>query len=290
MSVLHAPAVGGARFLQRDCKNVWSREVMSLIGGSGPTSGEQTSQTQILIVEDDLVVSGLMRDAFEREGFVVSEVRNGRELHERLSQQPISLVTLDLGLPNEDGLELARQIRATSDVPIIIVTGKSRKISTVVGLEVGADDYVVKPFDLDELIARIRAILRRSRRTASPSQPEAPTVKASPPASVVVFDGWRFDMAGHRLWAPMGEAVDLTSAETELLKIFMRQPRTALTRAAIAEALRGEGDTSSERSIDVLVGRLRRKLEKHAKGTDIIKTLRGEGYLLAAEVQSEPGR
>ena len=263
---------------------------MSLTGDSGPPSGERGGQTQILIVEDDLVVSGLMRDAFEREGFAVFEARNGGELRRHLSEQPISLVTLDLGLPNEDGLELARQIRATSDVPIIIVTGKARKISTIVGLEVGADDYVVKPFDLDELIARIRAILRRTRRMVSPSPPDTLSASTSPAVSVVVFDGWRFDMAGHRLWAPKGEAVDLTSAETELLKIFMRQPRTALTRTAIAEALRGEGDKSSERSIDVLVGRLRRKLEKHAEGSDIIKTLRGEGYLLAAEVQPEPGR
>jgi two-component system, OmpR family, response regulator len=237
---------------------------------------------RIVIVEDDAVISDLMREAFEGAGFVVSEVTSGFELKAQLAKRDVSLVTLDLGLPGEDGIDLAREIRAAYDVPIIIVTGRAKPVNRIVGLEVGADDYLVKPFDLDELVARARAVLRRSRRMSFDAAHHAPpALVASVNEDIVMFDNWRFDIAGHRLWRPSGDLVNLTSAEFELLAIFVRSPRTPLTRAEIAFQLNGDDDTSTERSIDVIVGRLRRKLEQHSEGVEFIKTLRGAGYLFS---------
>lgn len=237
--------------------------------------------THIVVVEDDPAVSELLREALQLEGFGVTTASNGRELKAILASQPVHLITLDLGLPDEDGIELAREIYAHHDTPIIIVTGKSNKVSRIVGLEIGADDYIVKPFDLDELVARVRAVLRRARRNSATQSP------SKAPEGLVMFDRWRYDISGRRLQDPNGEYVDLTSSELELLTIFVRSPRTVLARAAIAEELRGdEAEATAERSIDVLVGRLRRKLERHAEGQEIIKTVRGEGYIFSAEVQS----
>jgi DNA-binding response OmpR family regulator len=240
-------------------------------------------QTRILIVEDDPVLAELLKETFQDSGFAVSIARNGDELRNRLASETIGLITLDLGLPGEDGLELAREIRAGNDVPIIIISGKSKKISRIVGLEVGADDYVVKPFDQDEIVARVRAVLRRTRRAAAPAH--LPESNHGAPGNVVEFERWRFDYAGHRLWSPSGDVVDLTAGEIELLAVFVRFPRTPLTRADIASHLRGDSDSASERSIDVIVGRLRRKLEKCDDRVELIKTLRGAGYLFCPEVQ-----
>ena len=241
--------------------------------GAGPA-------TRIAIVEDDKVISDQMREAFEEAGFAVSEVRSGDELKVLLAGGGVNLVTLDLDLGhgNDDGIDLAREIRKVSDVPIIVVTGSRRKLHRILSLELGADDVIAKPFDFDELIARVRAILRRVRRAQMPSEAR----------DILRFEGWRFDVAGHRVWAPSGKPVEgLTGAECELLAIFANHARVPMTRQEIRRQLRGEGDTADERSIDVIVGRLRRKLEPHAEGVDLIKTLRGEGYLFCVEVQPE---
>jgi DNA-binding response OmpR family regulator len=239
----------------------------------------QVAATHVAIVEDDETVLDVLRIAFEDAGFRVSLARNGAELKAIIAAGAVHLISLDLGLPNEDGIDLARDICARHDIPLIIVTGRTKKISKIVGLEVGADDYIVKPFDLDELIARARAILRRSRR-AVPAIPDC----ANAGAACVTFDRWRYDIRGYRLWTPASEVVELTSSELDLLTIFVRHPRTPLSRARIAEKLRGSADAAAERSIDVLVGRLRRKLERYAEGQELIRTVRGEGYLFASEV------
>lgn len=249
----------------------------------GIASNAPPAATRIAIVEDDPVISALMREAFDNAGFAASEVRSGLELRALMGAGGIDLVTLDLGLPGDDGIDLARDIRHRHDVPIIIVSAQGRPISKVVALEVGADDYVVKPFDFDELIARVRAVLRRVRRGELGGFAEPVPVAVG----VLSFDGWRFDVAGHRVWAPSGATVELTAAECELLAIFAGSPRIVLSRIEIARQLRGDDDSASERSIDVIVGRLRRKLEAHAAGVELIKTLRGSGYLFCVAVRPE---
>lgn len=242
--------------------------------------------THILIVEDDVVTSNLLEVAFRESGFIASVARNGGELRKQLACEQVDLITLDLGLPDDDGIELAKEIRAQNDVPIIIISGRTKKIAKIIGLEVGADDYVVKPFDLDELVARVRALLRRSRKPAvAPAVGGHNTPAGQSPGDAIEFERWRFDHVGHRLWTPAGKLVALTAGEIELLAIFVRHPRTPLSRAVIATQLRGEDDTASRRSIDVLVGRLRRKLEKSDNSVELIKTLRGEGYLFCPEVR-----
>ena len=256
----------------------WGRDTMHL---SAKSSDPQPAAAvaHIVIVEDDLVIAGLMQDAMEAEGFRVSIVGGGAELRSLLATDTISLITLDLGLPAEDGIDLAREICSRFDIPLIIVSGKSKTVTKVVGLEVGADDYIVKPFELEELIARVRAILRRARRGSGGAAP----VAISGDATAYSFEGWLHDIKGYRLRAPDGRTVDLTSSELDLLTVFVRNARTTLTREMIALALKGveDKDPAAERSIDVLVGRLRRKLEKYRGGSDLIRTVRGEGYLFS---------
>ena len=252
---------------------------------SGGSTAGAGPATRIAIVEDDTVISDQMREAFEEAGFAVSEVRSGDELKVLLAGGGVHMVTLDLdlGQGNDDGIDLARDIRRNSDVPFIVVTGSRKKLHRIVSLELGADDVIAKPFDLDELIARVRAILRRVRRAASTIEPR----EAAPTGGVVRFEGWRFDVAGHRVWAPSGKPVALTGAESTLLAILVGSARVRLARQEIRSKLRGADDTADERAIDVIIGRLRRKLEPHAEGIELIKTLRGEGYLFCVEVQPE---
>jgi DNA-binding response OmpR family regulator len=236
------------------------------------------SASHILIVEDDPKVRLLLRRCFEGEGYRVSEASCGAEALRQLSAASFDLVTLDLNLPDGDGLGFGREIRARSEVPIIMVTGKGDTIDRVVGLELGADDYITKPFHLREVLARVRAVLRR----ATP---------ASRPASGIdgerlVFEGWVLDLARRELISEAGQLCDLTTSEFDLLKTFATHAKRVLSRDQIMELLRGHDWTPVDRTIDNLVVRLRRKIEADPDNPRLIKTVRGVGYMFAADVTS----
>jgi two-component system, OmpR family, response regulator len=244
-----------------------------------PGSGSR----RILVVDDEAPVRTLLRDCLEMEGYVVEEAGTAAEAMERLAVAPVHLVTLDLGLAGEDGLELARRIRGQCNVPIVMITGKGDTIDRVVGLELGADDYIAKPFHLREVLARIRAVLRRHEAAGSSSEAAAPA--ASPAAGeVYVFEGWVLDTGRRELKAPSGESRELTTAEFNMLAMFVRRPARVLSRDAMMDLLKGHDWSPLDRSLDSLVARLRRKIEASPDQPRLIKTVRGIGYVFAVEV------
>jgi DNA-binding response OmpR family regulator len=230
---------------------------------------------RILVVDDDAKVRTLLRRCFEREGFEVAEAKDGAELRARIGEQPIGLITLDLTLGGEDGLELAREIRSKHDIPIIMITGKGDIIDRVVGLELGADDYIPKPFQLREVLARVRAVLRRYAATE-------PIAAAGERYS---FAAWLFDVTRRELATTDGAVRELTTGEFKLLEIFVRRPHRVLSRDNIMDLLKGHEWSPLDRSIDALVGRLRRKIEPDPDHPRLVKTVRGVGYVFAAEVR-----
>jgi DNA-binding response OmpR family regulator len=240
------------------------------------------SPSHILIVEDDAKVRLLLRRCFEGEGFRVSEVGSGADAIERVAAGTFDLVTLDLQLPDGDGFAVGREIRSRSAVPIIMVTGKGDTIDRVAGLELGADDYITKPFQLREVVARVRAVLRR---TASSGQR---TGGASAPCGdgTLAFEGWVLDVPKRELRLAAGAVCDLTTSEFDLLKVFATHANRALSRDQIMDLLRGHDWTPTDRSIDNLVMRLRRKIEPDPEHPRLIKSVRGVGYCFAPTVSS----
>jgi DNA-binding response OmpR family regulator len=236
----------------------------------------------ILIVEDDAKVRLLLRRCFESEGFRISEAGSGAEALDRLAAGVVDLVTLDLNLPDGDGFAVGREIRARSAVPIIMVTGKGDTIDRVVGLELGADDYITKPFQLREVVARVRAVLRR---TVSGSQAGG---GAGGPGRdhTLCFEGWVLDLPKRELRSAAGAVCELTTSEFDLLKVFATHPNRTLSRDQIMDLLRGHDWTPTDRSIDNLVMRLRRKIEPDAERPRLIKSVRGVGYCFTAAVGS----
>lgn len=228
----------------------------------------------ILVVDDDPKVRTLLRRCFEGEGFVVSEAKDGAELRTQLACNPITLITLDLGLGAENGFDLAREIRKDRSVPIIMLTGKGDTIDRVIGLELGADDYLAKPFELRELVARVRAVLRRS------------AVAERGPASAQrhLFEGWVFDLNRRSLARETGESQELTTSEFNLLEAFVKRPNRVLSRDQIMDLLKGQDWSPVDRSIDNLIARLRRKIEQDPNHPRLIKTVRGVGYIFVAAI------
>jgi two-component system, OmpR family, response regulator len=231
----------------------------------------------ILVVDDEPEIRMLLRKCFEREGFQVTEACNGAELRARIEQGPVSLITLDLTLGGDDGLELAREVRARCNVPIVMITGKGDTIDRVVGLELGADDYITKPFQLREVLARVRAVLRRY---GAGEAPVAPTPSAH---ERYAFDGMVLDIARRDLARHGGELQELTTAEFNLLEIFVKRPHRVLSRDNIMDLLKGHDWSPLDRSIDALVGRLRKKIEADPDHPRLIKTVRGIGYAFTAD-------
>ena len=238
--------------------------------------------TNILIVDDDREISTLVSEFLTPYGFHVTAVGDGRALREVLTQQSFDLVLLDLMLPGEDGLSLCRHLRATTSLPIIMLTAMGSETDRVVGLEMGADDYVAKPFSARELLARIKAVLRRGVPRSDGGDHGTATVQAG--KEMLEFSGWHLDTGKRQLISPDGVLVELTSGEFDLLYAFCTNPERVLTRDQLLDLARGRVSGPFDRTIDVQVGRLRRKLEIDPKKPEILKTVRGGGYMLATEV------
>lgn len=211
----------------------------------------------------------------------VSEASQGSECADILAQEPIDLVTLDLNLGGEDGLRIARNLRSRRNVPIVMITGKADPIDRIVGLELGADDYIVKPFHMREVVARVRAVLRRYR----PDNGAGDVCEPVSDRPRYEFDGWRCDIARREVRAPDGQIVDLTTAEFNLLTILLERPGRVLSRDEIMDLLKGHDWSPIDRSIDALVARLRKKIEPQAERPMLIKTVRGVGYAFSSSVK-----
>ncbi|MBO9514547.1 MAG: winged helix-turn-helix domain-containing protein [Variovorax sp.] len=218
------------------------------------------------------------------QGYRVSTLHSGQELMALMVRDAPALLLLDLGLPGEDGFAIARSVREHWNCGLIIVTGRGDAIDKVVGLEVGADDYVTKPFDLRELLARIKAVLRRMT-PASPISPPSATPAPTPGGQVLRFAQWELDLASRRLLDPSGIETSLTTGEFELLSVLANHPNRVLTRDFLLESTRGREAGPFDRTVDVQIGRLRRKLEADPANPQIIKSVRGAGYILVAKVE-----
>lgn len=246
----------------------------------GASSYKMPSMTEhlatILIVEDDPEISRLVADFMRREGFEVACVEDGKAMDATMQRLRPDLVILDLMLPGEDGLSICRRLRADDSIPILMLTAKSDEVDRVVGLEMGADDYLAKPFGPRELLARVRAILRRANGTT-----------AKPVARRFAFDCFVIDLDARCieiLEAPAA-TIQLTSAEFDLLGCFVQRPRRVLTRDQILDWTRGRSAEPFDRTVDMLISRLRKKLDNASPGSNLITTVRNGGYLFTATVK-----
>lgn len=230
----------------------------------------------VLVVEDDDGTRMLLTRILRESGYRVTGCRNGIEMWQLLPEAGVDLVLLDVMLPGGSGLDLCRALRARSTVPIIMVSARTDEADRVLGLELGADDYVAKPFGRPELLARVRAVLRRATLRQAPDAARA---------EVLAFSGWRLDLRRRALADPEQVSVDLSGAEFDLLLVFLEHPGRVLSREQLLELSRGRLGSSSDRSVDVLVSRLRRKLEPPEGARHVIKTVRGAGYMLASKVE-----
>ncbi len=215
----------------------------------------------------------------EQEAYEVLEAANGTEMMAALKAQPVDLITLDLSMGKENGLELMRQVRAHNPVPVLLVTAKGSEIDRIVGLELGADDYIVKPFNLREVLARIRAVLRRVE--PSPSPPADLAADASD--GVIGFSGWTLDTRARELRNARRQPVALTTAEFDLLEVMARRPARVLTREGLIDLTKGPDSAPFDRAIDTLIGRLRKKIEPDCERPVLIKTVRGVGYIFCPQ-------
>ncbi len=235
-------------------------------------------QQIILIVEDDPKIRSLLRNVMEGEGFAVLEAQTASEVAELLDSKPVALITLDIHLGHDNGLDLARDIRKKSTVPIIMVTGQDDVIDRVVGLEIGADDYITKPFHIREVVARVRSVLRRSSMDES--------VERTPTdGETLTFDGMCACPGRMELMNRSGEDCGLTSGDFKLLKIFLDRPKRVLSRDQLMDLIGGIKHAPLDRTIDNQVARLRKKIERNPSEPKLIKTVRGVGYMFVGDVR-----
>ena len=234
----------------------------------------------VLIVDDDPEIRRLLVDYLARNGFEAIAARDGREMWQMLARHVIDLVVLDLMLPDIDGLTLCRDLRAKSNtqgIPVLMLTARGEETDRIIGIEMGADDYLVKPFNPRELLARIKSILRRTRALPPSLRPE--------PTRCLGFAGWCLDTATRLLTAPDGVATPLSGGEYRLLRILLDHPNRVLNRDQLTEMIHGREAEAYDRAIDVQVSRLRQRLRDDSREPELIKTVRGEGYVLAASVE-----
>jgi len=232
----------------------------------------------ILVVEDDRETRALIAKYLRTNACHVTTATDGREMARAMADRRIDLLILDVMLPGEDGLSLCRKVRAESQTPIIMLTARGEDVDRIVGLEMGADDYLPKPFNPRELLARINAVLRR--------QTAARLASATDGADVLTFAGWRIDLRLRELRNPEGARVAMTSAEFDLLQTFCERAGRVLSRDSLLDFTQGRNAGSFERSIDVLVSRIRRKIEADPQNATMIKTVRSGGYLFTPSVRA----
>ncbi|MDB5774421.1 MAG: DNA-binding response regulator [Herbaspirillum sp.] len=233
----------------------------------------------ILVVDDDREIRTLLAEYLDANGFRTLVASNGAEMHQTLAQSKIDLIVLDLTLPGEDGLTLCRNLRAQSNIPVVMLTARGEALDRILGLEMGADDYLTKPFEPRELFARIRSVLRRT-------QALPPNMNGNA-AQQMHFAGWTLDLNARHLLNPGGVVVALSGAEFRMLKIFLEHPNRVLNRDQLLELTQGREADPFDRSIDIQISRLRQKLGEDARTPAIIKTVRNEGYVLAATVTQD---
>jgi two-component system OmpR family response regulator len=233
----------------------------------------------ILIVDDDAEIRTLLGRYLEKNGMRATTVADGRAMAQAMDRGVFDLVVLDLMLPGDDGLTLCRNLRAHSDIPVIMLTARGEETDRIVGLEMGADDYLAKPFSARELLARIKVILRRARSLPPNLQPRD--------VRELRFGGWVLDTVQRHLVSPGGVVTAISGAEYRLLRIFLEHPNRVLSRDQLMEMTQGKEADALDRSIDVQVGRLRRRLGDGSRDAAIIKTVRGEGYVLSVPVTKE---
>jgi two-component system OmpR family response regulator len=235
------------------------------------------SSPHILAVEDDREISRLLAKYLSSNGYRVSIAENGAGMDRVLRTSRINLIVLDLMLPGEDGLSLCRRVRMNSRIPIIMLTAKREEMDRIIGLELGADDYLAKPFNPRELLARIRSVLRRSTSPSSGAGRRA----------VFTFAGWRLDCTARTLVDPVGTGIVLTSAEFELLRVLCERPNMTLSRDQLVDLTQGRAAGPLERSVDILISRIRKKIETEPHRPAMIQTIRSGGYVFTPAVQFE---
>jgi len=236
-------------------------------------------QTHVLAVDDDAAVRDLIGEYLRENELRVTCVASGKELVDVMARETVDLVVLDVRLPGEDGMQIARKLRDASAIPILMLTGRAEEADRVMGLELGADDYLTKPFSPRELLARIRALLRRARAQATVADAIA-AVRA------YRFGGWELNIGLRKLKNPKGEAVELTNGEFRVLTAFLSAPQRVLTRDQLLELSRVHSGEVYDRAIDLQILRLRRKIEVDPAHPRFITTERGAGYVFAAPVQT----
>ncbi len=234
---------------------------------------------QVLVVDDDQAIRELLAEYLAKNNYQVSTAEDGVEMDKKLLENRPDLIILDIMLPGDDGFTLCQRIRQDSNVPIIMLTANSDEMDRILGLEIGADDYIAKPFSPRELLARIKALLRRAHFVNDSSK------RAAQPR-YLCFANWKLDTQQHNLVNENNQRVSLTGADFQLLSLFLANPNTAISRDQISQTLHGRDAFSNERSIDVHLSRLRQCLGDDAKAPKIIKTVRGTGYLFIANVRA----
>jgi len=233
----------------------------------------------ILVVDDDREICSLLSQFLARHGCRVSSARDGTAMFKVLGSSRVDLVVLDLMLPGEDGLSLCRRLRAESQTPVVMLTAMGEEIDRIIGLEMGADDYLAKPFNPRELLARIRAVLRRAGASGATSTDLAAAER------IFAFAGWQLDILRRELRRQSGEPVPLSSGEYEMLLAFVEHPQRVLNRDQLLDLARGRVAAPYDRSVDIQVMRLRRKLEVDPKTPELIKTVRSGGYIFTPAVR-----
>lgn len=235
----------------------------------------ESAQTNLLLVDDEAALREPLAEYLSRQGFAVTQAGSAAEARSRLRDERPDLVLLDIMMPGEDGLSLCRHLVEAQDLPVIFLTARGEATDRIVGLEIGADDYVVKPFEPRELVARIRSVLRRATRNgATPTDNE-----------IFAFEGWQLDPLKRRLIDSEGAAVAISSVEFRLLMAFVEHPRQVLNRDRLLDMVQGREAHLFDRAVDNQVSRLRRKIEVDSRNPQLIQTVWGGGYMLAADVR-----